>query len=414
MERIYSVKQINTYIKMMFSQDFMLNQIAIKGEVSNCKYHTSGHIYFTLKEESALISCVMFAGDRDGLSFSMKNGQQVVVSGRVDVYERDGKYQLYAKKIVLDGIGALYERFESLKKALNEMGMFAPEYKKPIPFFVRKLGIVTAPTGAAVRDMIQIAKRRNPYIQIYLFPAKVQGENAAEEIARGITALDDCGLDAIIIGRGGGSMEDLWAFNEEIVADAVFRSRTPVISAVGHEIDTTISDYVADLRAPTPSAAAELAVLDMEALEKRLAGYKEQLDELMGEKLEACRMRAGQRRLQILAYTPARKILEEKARMAQRKEKLRAAMENALEKKKHQISLYGETLKGLSPLEKLSRGYAFLEDERGKPVTRIGQVNTGGTIKIYMLDGCIEAKVIKKEKKETVPEKGSAASGGIL
>ncbi len=403
MERIYSVKQINTYIKMMFSQDFMLNKISIKGEVSNCKYHTSGHIYFTLKEESAVISCVMFAGNRNGLLFPLKNGQQIVVTGNVDVYERDGKYQLYAKKIVLDGIGALYERFESLKEALNEMGMFAPEYKKPIPFFVRKLGIVTAPTGAAVRDMIQIAKRRNPYIQIYLYPAKVQGENAAEEIAEGIAVLDRCGLDVMIIGRGGGSIEDLWAFNEEIVAEAIFRCKTPVISAVGHEIDTTISDYVADLRAPTPSAAAELAVREWESVERALAEYRAQLTKRMREKIEFCKMRLRQQTIQISAYNPARSIQEEKKWISEREEKLQMAMKNVLSKKRHQLSIYIEKMKGFSPLDKLRQGYAFVENEQGNPVTQIGQVKTGEKMKIYILDGCIEAKVIKKEKKNRFP-----------
>lgn len=403
MERIYSVKQINTYIKMMFSQDFMLNKISIKGEVSNCKYHTSGHIYFTLKEESAVISCVMFAGNRNGLLFPLKNGQQIVVTGNVDVYERDGKYQLYAKKIVLDGIGALYERFESLKEALNEMGMFAPEYKKPIPFFVRKLGIVTAPTGAAVRDMIQIAKRRNPYIQIYLYPAKVQGENAAEEIAEGIAVLDRCGLDVMIIGRGGGSIEDLWAFNEEIVAEAIFRCKTPVISAVGHEIDTTISDYVADLRAPTPSAAAELAVREWESVERALAEYRAQLTKRMREKIEFCKMRLRQQTIQISAYNPARSIQEEKKWISEREEKLQMAMKNVLSKKRHQLSIYIEKMKGFSPLDKLRQGYAFVENEQGNPVTQIGQVKTGEKMQIYILDGCIEAKVIKKEKKNRFP-----------
>lgn len=403
MERIYSVKQINTYIKMMFSQDFMLNKISIKGEVSNCKYHTSGHIYFTLKEESAVISCVMFAGNRNGLLFPLKNGQQIVVTGNVDVYERDGKYQLYAKKIVLDGIGALYERFESLKEALNEMGMFAPEYKKPIPFFVRKLGIVTAPTGAAVRDMIQIAKRRNPYIQIYLYPAKVQGENAAEEIAEGIAVLDRYGLDVMIIGRGGGSIEDLWAFNEEIVAEAIFRCKTPVISAVGHEIDTTISDYVADLRAPTPSAAAELAVREWESVERALAEYRAQLTKRMREKIEFCKMRLRQQTIQISAYNPARSIQEEKKWISEREEKLQMAMKNVLSKKRHQLSIYIEKMKGFSPLDKLRQGYAFVENEQGNPVTQIGQVKTGEKMKIYILDGCIEVKVIKKEKKNRFP-----------
>ena len=250
MRSVYSVGQVNSYIKNMFTQDFMLGRIYVKGEVSNCKYHTSGHIYFSLKDETGTIACVMFAGQRGGLAFRMREGQQVIVLGSVNVYERDGRYQLYAKEIILDGAGLLYEKFEKLKQELEEMGMFEQEYKRPIPPFASTVGIVTAPTGAAIRDIIHIASRRNPYVQLYLCPALVQGEDAAESIADGIRRLDAFGVDVIIVGRGGGSIEDLWAFNEEIVARAIFACQTPVISAVGHETDTTIADYVADLRAP--------------------------------------------------------------------------------------------------------------------------------------------------------------------
>lgn len=260
---VYSVTQVNSYIKNMFTQDYMLQSILVRGEVSNCKYHPSGHIYFTLKDDKGAIACVMFAGARRGLDFKLEAGLQVIVAGSVDVYERDGKYQLYAKQILLDGVGLLYENFEKLKKELEELGMFAPEYKRPIPKYIKTLGVVTADTGAAVRDIIQIAGRRNPYVQIILYPAIVQGDAAAQSIVNGIHALERFGVDVMIVGRGGGSMEDLWAFNERSVAQAVFDCRIPIISAVGHETDTTIIDYVADLRAPTPSAAAELAVYDV-------------------------------------------------------------------------------------------------------------------------------------------------------
>lgn len=263
MSNIYTVKQVNSYIKNMFTQDFMLNRIYVKGEISNCKYHTSGHIYFSLKDESGTIACVMFAGSRAGLSFTLKNGQQVIVFGSVSVYERDGKYQLYAREIRLDGAGALYEKFEALKQELYEMGMFSDEYKQPIPAYAKTVGIVTAPTGAAVRDIINVAGRRNPYVQLILYPALVQGEGAAKSIITGIRMLEQRGVDVIIVGRGGGSIEELWAFNEEAVARAIFECSVPIISAVGHETDVTISDFVADLRAPTPSAAAELAVYEI-------------------------------------------------------------------------------------------------------------------------------------------------------
>ena len=286
MRNVYTVKQVNAYIKNMFTQDFMLNRIYIKGEVSNCKYHTSGHLYFSLKDESGTIACVMFAGQRSGLSFRMQEGQQVIVLGSVSVYERDGRYQVYAKEIVLDGAGLLYEKFIKLKKELEEMGMFAPEYKKPIPKYVRTVGVVTAPTGAAVRDIINITRRRNPYVQILLYPALVQGDGASESVVRGIRALEEAKVDVMIVGRGGGSIEDLWAFNEENVARAVFECSVPVISAVGHETDTTIIDYVADLRAPTPSAAAELAICNYRELLEMIRTERERMHRSMRRKLE--------------------------------------------------------------------------------------------------------------------------------
>ena len=274
MNNIYSVGQVNTYIKNMFTQDFMLSRISVKGEVSNCKYHTSGHIYFSLKDETGTINCVMFAGQRRGLAFAMKNGDKVVVQGSVSVYERDGRYQLYAREISLEGAGLLYEKYLALKQDLEEMGMFAPEYKQPIPRFIKILGVVTAPTGAAIQDIRNISYRRNPYLQIVLYPALVQGDGAVRSIVRGIQMLDAYGVDVMIVGRGGGSIEDLWAFNEEEVARAIFNCETPIISAVGHETDTTIADFVADLRAPTPSAAAELAVCDYRSVEEGFREYE--------------------------------------------------------------------------------------------------------------------------------------------
>ena len=310
MSSIYTVGQVNAYIKKMFVQDFMLNRIAVKGEVSNCKYHRSGHIYFSLKDETGTMACVMFAGARRGLAFQMKDGDKVVAEGSVDVYERDGRYQLYARRITLEGAGLLYERFLALKAELEEMGMFAPEYKQPIPAYVRRLGIVTAPTGAAVRDIQNIALRRNPFIQLILFPALVQGQGAAESIVKGIKALDRLGLDAIIVGRGGGSIEDLWAFNEEAVARAIFECKTPVISAVGHETDTTIADFAADLRAPTPSAAAELAVADVRGILESLAQYRRRLRTGFCRVLEGERDRLLQYRTRWNFLSPENQIRE--------------------------------------------------------------------------------------------------------
>ena len=309
---VYTVGQLNSYIKNMFRQDYLLQSLLVKGEVSNCKYHSSGHIYFTLKDPKGTISCVMFAGSRSGLSFRMSEGQQVIVAGMVDVYERDGKYQLYARQILQDGNGLLYERFEQLKRELEESGMFAPEYKQPIPRYIRTLGVVTADTGAAVRDIIQIAGRRNPYVQIILYPAIVQGEAAAPSIVKGIRALERLGVDVMIVGRGGGSIEDLWAFNEREVAQAVFDCSVPVISAVGHETDTTITDFVADLRAPTPSAAAELAVADIREILGELASGAELLDRQIRRRLQESRGEIRYLQQRLKSASPASRIREKK------------------------------------------------------------------------------------------------------
>ncbi|MGN1186880.1 MAG: exodeoxyribonuclease VII large subunit, partial [Lachnospiraceae bacterium] len=285
----YSVSQVNSYIRNMFQTDFVLNRIKVTGEVSNCKYHSSGHIYFTLKDSGGALACVMFAGDRRGLSFQLKDGMQVKAAGSINVYERDGKYQLYAKSIQQEGAGALYEKYLALKAELEEMGMFDVSYKQPIPKYATRIGVVTAATGAAIHDIINISGRRNPYVQLYLYPAKVQGEGAAQTICDGIRTLDDMNLDVIIVGRGGGSIEDLWAFNEEAVARAVFECRTPVISAVGHETDFTIIDFVSDRRAPTPSAAAELAVFDFNEWQDRLGRYEKSLVQLMSGRVDELR-----------------------------------------------------------------------------------------------------------------------------
>ena len=401
MKNVYTVRQVNSYIKNMFAQDFMLNRIYVKGEVSNLKYHTSGHIYFSLKDESGTIACVMFAGSRSGLSFRMEEGQQIIVLGVVDVYARDGKYQLYARKIVRDGVGLLYERFELLKKELQEMGMFAPEYKQKIPKYIRRLGVVTAPTGAAVRDIINITKRRNPFVQIILYPALVQGEGAAESIVKGIHALEAEKVDVMIVGRGGGSMEDLWAFNEEAVARAVFDCSVPVISAVGHETDTTIIDFVADLRAPTPSAAAELAVYDFMEMKKNLKLREEKLLHFMQLILERKRQKLEQYSLRMRAYHPQQRLNEQRQFAADAENRLRREMMRRLEQEKYRLGLMAERLKGLSPLEKLSQGYAYVENSSGANVRTVSNVKQGEQITVYVTVGRIRAEVTGVEKEET-------------
>lgn len=394
MQKVYSVSQINTYIRNMFTQDFVLNRIRIRGEVSNCKYHTSGHIYFSLKDAGGTIACVMFAGARAGLAFRMSNGQQVVVDGSVNVYERDGKYQLYATKVMLDGAGLLYEKYLELKQELEEMGMFAPEYKQPIPQFVKRLGVVTAPTGAAIRDIINISKRRNPGIEIILYPAKVQGDGAANSVAAGIAALDALGVDVIIAGRGGGSIEDLWAFNEEIVARAIFECRTPLISAVGHETDTTIADFVADLRAPTPSAAAELAVMDVTQILGHLEACQNRMNRLMEYRITNYRMKLEQYRLQLQYANPEQRVREQRQRAVDLEDGLRREMAAILREKKHRMALYIEKMKAVSPLEKLSQGYSCVTDAENKRIYSVRQVEKGQKISIYVSDGVIGAKVL--------------------
>ena len=401
MKNVYTVRQVNSYIKNMFAQDFMLNRIYVKGEVSNLKYHTSGHIYFSLKDESGTIACVMFAGSRSGLSFRMEEGQQIIVLGAVDVYARDGKYQLYARKIVRDGVGLLYERFELLKKELQEMGMFAPEYKQKIPKYIRRLGVVTAPTGAAVRDIINITKRRNPFVQIILYPALVQGEGASESIVKGIHALEAEKVDVMIVGRGGGSMEDLWAFNEEAVARAVFDCSVPVISAVGHETDTTIIDFVADLRAPTPSAAAELAVYDFMEMKKNLKLREERLLHFMQLILERKRQKLEQYSLRMRAYHPQQRLNEQRQFAADAENRLRREMMRRLEQEKYRLGIMAERLKGLSPLVKLSQGYAYVENSSGANVRTVSNVKQGEQITVYVTDGRIRAEVTGVEKEET-------------
>ena len=423
-QNVYTVGQVNSYIKNIFDQDYMLRRIYVSGEVSNCKYHPSGHIYFSLKDAEGTISCVMFAGSRRALAFPMRDGDNVIVGGSISVYERDGKYQIYAREIELDGAGNLYQKFEALKQELEEMGMFAAEYKQPIPPYAMKIGVVTAPTGAAVRDIIQISRRRNPGIQIILYPALVQGEGAAESVAKGIAMLDAYGVDVIIVGRGGGSIEDLWAFNEEETARAIFSCNTPVISAVGHETDTTIADYVADLRAPTPSAAAELAVADISALQGELYRQKSRLFEATTRKVQDKRDELARREKILSLLGPQEKLQDQKMRLARAQEDLAEAMQQKLalsrqemeydrqrlqvlmrEKyrdSRHRMQIYIEKLKGLSPLEKLGQGYSYTADVHGRKITQTGQVKKGDTICVYVSDGRLQAKVtdIQKDKQD--------------
>ena len=396
---VYTVKQVNAYIKNMFTQDFMLNRIYVKGEVSNCKYHTSGHIYFSLKDESGTIACVMFAGQRGGLSFHMREGQQIIVLGSVNVYERTGSYQLYAQEIRLDGEGTLYEKYQMLKQELEEMGMFAPEYKKAIPRYAKQIGVVTAPTGAAVRDIMNISARRNPYVQLLLYPAQVQGEGAKESIVRGIRMLETKNVDVIIVGRGGGSIEDLWAFNDECVARAIFDCQVPVISAVGHETDVTIADYVADLRAPTPSAAAELAVWDYRQLQGYLDECRLRMNRSMTGTIRVNRLRLKELDVRLSYLHPRHKLQDQQQRLIELEEELRTLMRDRVKEARHRLAIQIEKLNGLSPVRKLNQGFAYVEEADGGVVKSIRQVEKGDELTVYVTDGLIRTSVKAVQKK---------------
>ena len=388
----------------MIAQDFLLGDLQVQGEVSNCKYHQSGHVYFTLKDESAAISCVMFAGNRAGLTFSMKNGDKVVVSGFVDVYEKAGTYQLYAKKVKLAGAGDLYEKFLALKNELEEMGMFAAEYKKPLPEHAKRVGVVTAPSGAAIRDIQNIMRRRNPGIQIILYPALVQGERAKESIVKGIQVLDKANVDVIIVGRGGGSIEDLWAFNEENVARAIFDCETPVISAVGHETDFTIADFVADMRAPTPSAAAELAAENVYDTIERVNGYEKRLNFAMQKKIDLSRAFAMNFFRRVEAHRPDRIISGYREKLEHFALMLASSSGRILKENRYRLQLLASRLDDLSPLKRLSAGFAHVSLEPGKTLRSVRQVKAGDVLDISVKDGRISASVQNVEKKEVMPD----------
>lgn len=401
MATVYSVAQINHYIKNMFGNDYLLRNLQIVGELSNVKYHTSGHIYFTLKEEGSAIAGVMFSSLREqGLDFRLENGQSVVVTGNVSVYDRDGRYQIYARQIKKEGMGNLYEAYEILKQKLYEQGLFDFENKKEIPKYPKKVGIVTAATGAAIQDICNIAKRRNPYVQLYLYPARVQGDGAAATIVKGIETLDNMDMDTIIIGRGGGSIEDLWPFNEEIVAWAIYNAKTPIISGTGHEIDTTIADYAADLRAPTPSAACEMAVPDVMSLKSCVEEYSQEIRQSMIRRIQREHKNLELLSVKLDRAAPKNRFENQRIYVDRLEEQLRKAMTDKLNDRKNRYSVMLGRLSGLSPTARLTGGYGYIENLEGNPVTSIYGVKESDIIKISIKDGQIEAE-IKKIKEKT-------------
>ncbi len=419
---IYTVSQINTYIKNLFIQDFLLARVSVKGEVSNCKYHSSGHVYFSLKDSSGVLSAIMFRSSKaKGLSFPMKDGDKVVVDGAIRIFEAQGKYQLYADTIELEGLGNLYLEFAQLKRELEEMGMFAPEYKRPIPKYAKTIGVVTASTGAAIRDIQTVAKRRNPYVQLLLYPALVQGEGASESIIKGIRALDSYGVDIIIIGRGGGSMEDLWAFNNRKLAEEIFQCNTPIISAVGHEVDFTIADFVSDLRAATPSAAAEIAVYDvsgvfkaMEQFQHQLIGglrlrisntkavknrYNEKLFHRMEMTLRQYRADLREHFLNLERVNPKRNLQDQILKITVLQDQMNVLIAGKLSDYIHRHQHLKDRMENLSPYYKIGNGYGYICGTDNQPVLHIDSLSKGDILTIVLQDGTVQSQVIDTVKR---------------
>lgn len=397
MGNVYTVTQVNSYIKHMFSEDFLLKNVLVSGEVSNLKYHSSGHIYFSLKESNSVMACVMFKGNRNGLKFDMKEGQKIIAKGSIEVYERDGKYQLYAREIALDGEGDLFKKFEQLKKELLEMGMFDKSFKKPIPKYATKIGIVTASTGAAIQDIINISTRRNPHVELFLYSAIVQGEEAKYSIVNGIETLDNMGMDVLIVGRGGGSIEDLWAFNEEMVARAIFDCETPIISAVGHETDTTIADYVADMRAPTPSAAAELAVFDYNAFLMDLEAVNESLKKAVLYKYNEKAQTVMRLSAELKSKSPLNIIKQRREYVSKLNDRLQNNIVRKTRDTRNTVSVMAARLDGLSPIKKLSNGFGYISS-KGSLLMDVDSVNVSDDIQIDVINGRINAVVNSVEK----------------
>lgn len=390
---VYSVSQLNSYVKGVLDRDETLAHIFVTGEISNFKAHYSGHLYMTVKDETASIKAVMFAGNATKLRFKPENGMKILAFGTVSLFPRDGSYQLYINDMQPDGIGALNIAFEQLKKKLEAEGLFKNEFKKPLPKFPHRIGVVTSATGAAVQDIFNVLKRRFPVAQVVLRPSQVQGDGAAEDIAKAIFEFNRLkAADVLIVGRGGGSLEDLWAFNEEIVARAVFSSEIPVISAVGHETDYTICDFVADLRAPTPSAAAECAVPDIFELNSQLISLKQRINALTKNKLDIERAKLSSIEKMLSVRDPVTSINEQRRELVYLTEKLTSLTNLMLDNNKSKISALAGKLDVLSPLSVISRGYALVKKEE-TPVTSVKKVKIGEDISIKLSDGTIKANV---------------------
>ena len=399
--KLYTVNEIVRYINNMVRSDYVLKNVSIKGEVSNCKYHSSGHIYFSVKDELASVSCIIYRSSVPSLTMRPENGKEVIVKGNFSIYEKTGQLscQVTDVKESENVVGILYAKFNALKEKLYEEGLFDFEKKKPIPAFPKRVGVVTAETGAAIQDIINVTKRRNPYVQLILYPAKVQGEGAAKTIIEGIRTLDALNVDTIIIGRGGGSIEDLWAFNDEELARCIFECNTPIISGTGHEIDTTIADYVADLRAPTPSAAAEQAVPDVMSFINKTHYMKRLLDSRMDDKLSNVRLQVGSFSSRLDRISPENILKDEKTKLSLLSERLDSAADARITDANHKIEILSIRLHGLSPTAKLINGYGYISKD-GKALDDIESISPGEKINVVIRGGEINAEVFEVKHSE--------------
>ena len=397
-----TVGHVNTYIKQLMDKDYILKNVWIQGEVSNYKAHNSGHLYFTLKDDSSAINCVMFRSYVQSLERPLTNGMKIMISGSVSVYERSGQYQVYVRQVKEDGVGALYLAYEKLKKQLESEGLFDDVMKKPIPTYAKHIGIVTSSTGAAIRDIVQVAQRRNPYVQLTLYPSLVQGAGAKDNIVQGIRYFNGQKepVDVMIIGRGGGSIEDLWPFNEEVVARAISDSKIPIISAVGHETDFTIADFVADKRVPTPSAGAEVAVYDYYETLHRVRQYRLRLEQWLAFQLAGHKSGLEALTLRLNHQNPKEKFEKNYQYIAELEDRLTIYFRQSLVKKRHLLQLYRSKLDGLAPSHRLKNGYAYLSDEGDHKIDSIDRLSIGDTFKLTLSDGTLHGQVtdIKKEE----------------
>lgn len=396
--KIFTVGQINRYIRNLLENDFILSSLLVKGEISNFKAHSSGHLYFTLKDASGALSCVMFRQDAAGLPFEPENGMQVVVYGHISLYEKTGQYQLYAEFLEPLGIGALQVAFEQLKEKLAAEGLFDGDFKREIPKNPSCIAVITSPTGAAVRDILQIVKRRDPNVKVAIFPTLVQGEQAAVDIVHSLKLVNEWGkADVIILGRGGGSMEDLWCFNDENVARAVFASEIPVISAVGHETDFTITDFVADMRAPTPSAAAELATTPLTERREAFHRLELRLERDVSALLTSCRRRLDLLKSRPVMERPLERIYRTMMDVEETQQRLDKEMTNRLMQRAERWQYLTNRLEAVSPLAVMSRGYVMAVVSSGKLLTSVKQVEVGDRVTLHLQDGKMETNIQEKE-----------------